>query len=32
MRLPHSDFLEPVEWRIRHLGFYNAPYQLVQPQ
>lgn len=32
MRLPHSVFLEPVEWRIRHVGFYNAPYQLVQPQ
>ena len=32
MHLPHPVFLEPVEWRIRHLGFYDAPYQLVQPQ
>ena len=32
MRLPHPIFHEPVEWRVRHLGFYDAPYQLVQPQ
>jgi arylsulfatase A-like enzyme len=32
MRLPHPVFHEPVEWRVRHLGFYDAPYQLVQPQ
>ncbi len=32
IRLPHSVFQEPVEWRIRHLGFYDAVYQLVQPK
>jgi len=32
MRLPHPVFHEPVEWRVRHLGFYDAGYQLVQPQ
>jgi len=32
MRLPHPVFHEPVEWRVRHLGFYDAPYQLLQPQ
>ena len=30
--LPHSIFHEPQNWRIRHLGFYDAAYQLVQPQ
>lgn len=30
--LPHSIFHEPVDWRIRHLGYYDAPYQLVQPE
>lgn len=32
MHLPYSVFHEPVEWRIRHLGFYDATYQLVQPK
>ena len=32
MHLPYSVFHEPVEWRVRHLGFYDAAYQLVQPQ
>lgn len=32
MHLPHDLFHEPVEWRIRHLGFYDAAYKLVQPQ
>jgi hypothetical protein len=31
VHLPHPVFHEPAEWRIRHLGFYNAEYQLVQP-
>ena len=32
VHLPHPVFLEPVSWRIRHLGFYDAEYQLVQPE
>jgi arylsulfatase A-like enzyme len=32
VRLPHPFFREPVSWRIRHLGFYDAEYQLVQPE
>jgi arylsulfatase A-like enzyme len=32
VELPHSVFHEPPNWRIRHLGFYDATYQLVQPQ
>jgi arylsulfatase A-like enzyme len=32
VRLPHPVFLEPADWRIRHLGFYNSEYQLVQPE
>ena len=32
MHLPYSVFHEPVEWRIRHLGFYDATYQLIQPK
>jgi len=32
VRLPHPVFLEPADWRIRHLGFYDAEYQLVQPE
>lgn len=30
--LPHAVFHEPVEWRIRHLGFYDVKYQLSQPE
>jgi arylsulfatase A-like enzyme len=32
VNLPHSIFHEPQNWRIRHLGFYDVAYQLVQPQ
>lgn len=32
VHLPHPVFLEPADWRIRHLGFYDAEYQLVQPE
>jgi arylsulfatase A-like enzyme len=32
IRLPQPLFLEPPGWRIRHLGFYDAEYQLVQPE
>jgi arylsulfatase A-like enzyme len=32
IRLPHPVFLEPADWRIRHLGFYDGEYQLVQPE
>ncbi len=32
VHLPHSVFLEPADWRIRHLGFYDADYQLIQPE
>ncbi len=32
VRLPHPVFREPADWRIRHLGFYDADYQLVQPE
>ena len=32
VHLPHPVFLEPASWRIRHLGFYDAEYQLVQPK
>ncbi|MCF7955737.1 MAG: sulfatase [Phycisphaerae bacterium] len=32
IHLPHPVFLEPASWRIRHLGFYDAKYQLVQPE
>jgi arylsulfatase A-like enzyme len=32
LRLPHPVFHEPADWRIRHIGFYDATYQLVQPQ
>ncbi len=32
INLPHAVFHEPVEWRRRHVGFYDATYQLVQPQ
>ena len=32
VNLPHSVFHEPADWRIRHLGFYDAGYQLVQPK
>jgi arylsulfatase A-like enzyme len=31
VRLPHPVFHEPASWRIRHLGFYDAEYQLKQP-
>jgi len=31
IHLPHPVFLEPPDWRIRHLGFYDAEYQLIQP-
>jgi len=32
VHLPHPVFLEPVSWRIRHLDFYDAEYQLIQPE
>jgi arylsulfatase A-like enzyme len=32
VRLPHPVFHEPADWRIRHLGFYDAEYQLDQPK
>jgi arylsulfatase A-like enzyme len=32
VHLPHPLFLEPADWRIRHLGFYDAKFQLVQPE
>ena len=32
VHLPHPVFHEPAEWRLRHLGFYDAEYQLVQPE
>lgn len=32
VHLPHPVFLEPADWRIRHLGFYDAEYQLIQPE
>ena len=32
VHLPHPVFHEPADWRIRHLGFYDAEYQLVQPK
>ena len=32
VHLPHPVFHEPAGWRIRHLGFYDAEYQLVQPE
>jgi arylsulfatase A-like enzyme len=31
-RLPQPIFLEPPSWRVRHLMFYDAEYQLVQPE
>jgi hypothetical protein len=32
VHLPYPVFHEPADWRIRHLGFYDAEYQLVQPE
>jgi arylsulfatase A-like enzyme len=32
IHLPHPVFLEPPGWRIRHLSFYDADYQLTQPE
>ena len=32
VNLPHPVFHEPVEWRRRHLGFYDVEYQLIQPE
>lgn len=32
IHLPHSIFHEPVDWQIRHLGYYDAIYQLSQPE
>lgn len=32
IRLPQPVFLGPPSWRIRHLDFYDAEYQLVQPE
>ncbi len=32
VHLPHPVFFEPADWKIRHLGFYDAEYQLVQPE
>ncbi|MBD3631058.1 MAG: sulfatase [Cyclobacterium sp.] len=31
VQLPQPLFLEPPSWRIRHLKFYDAEYQLIQP-
>jgi len=31
LNLPHPVFLEPKDWSKRHLSFYDADYQLVQP-
>lgn len=31
LNLPHPVFLEPKDWSKRHLSFYDANYQLVQP-
>ena len=32
VHLPHPVFFEPADWRIRHLEFYDAEYQLTQPE
>lgn len=32
VHLPYPVFHEPADWRIRHLGFYDAEYQLNQPE
>lgn len=32
IQMPQPVFLEPPSWRIRHLSFYDAEYQLVQPK
>jgi arylsulfatase A-like enzyme len=32
VHLPHPVFHEPADWRIRHLGFYDADYQIIQPE
>ena len=32
VHLPYPVFHEPADWRIRHLGFYDAEYQLLQPE
>lgn len=32
VHLPLPVFLEPADWRLRHLGFYDAKYQLIQPE
>jgi len=32
VHLPHPVFREPVDWRLRHLRFYDVEYQLVQPE
>jgi arylsulfatase A-like enzyme len=31
MKSPNPLFREPAEWRLRHRGFYDAPYVLQQP-
>ncbi len=31
VHLPHPVFREPADWRLRHLKFYDATYQLSQP-
>lgn len=32
VKLPYPVFHEPSNWRIRHLGFYDVPYQIDQPK
>jgi len=32
VHLPHPVFLEPASWRLRHLKFYDANSQLIQPE
>lgn len=32
VKSPNPVFREPADWRIRHLGFYDQDYQLVQPE
>lgn len=32
LNLPYPLFREPVDWKKRHLGYYDADFQLVQPR
>ena len=32
VRSPNPLFREPSDWRIRHLGFYDSRYQMLQPE